>query len=175
MGMVSKGFGNVPLKDLTMEMKRVVEFEESLCEDCGWVNLVFSRVSLSKFSLEALSKSWVYEYIYSRVRRNVKSHILPNRVFWQLNLATGLSREFKPRANGLASLRLLSWSEQLARRFSFWHAWHVCFNLAACSYEPPARSSRESLLLCTHLSNSSHSHTHITLTWFPPKYRVSNC
>ena len=35
MGMVSKGFGNVPLKDLTMEMKRVVEFEESLCEDCG--------------------------------------------------------------------------------------------------------------------------------------------
>ena len=35
MGMVSKGFGNVPLKDLTMERKRVEEFEESLCEDCG--------------------------------------------------------------------------------------------------------------------------------------------
>ena len=35
MGMVRKGFGNVPLKDLTMERKRVVEFEESLCEDCG--------------------------------------------------------------------------------------------------------------------------------------------
>ena len=35
MGMVSKGFGNVPLKDLTMERKRVKEFEESLCEDCG--------------------------------------------------------------------------------------------------------------------------------------------
>ena len=41
MGMVSKGFGNVPLKDLTMESKRVEEFEESLCEDCGWINLVF--------------------------------------------------------------------------------------------------------------------------------------
>ena len=35
MGMVTKGFGNVPLKDLTMEKKRIEEFEESLCEDCG--------------------------------------------------------------------------------------------------------------------------------------------
>ena len=40
----------------------------------------------------------------------MKSHILPNRVFWRLNLATGLSREFMPRANGLASLGLLSCS-----------------------------------------------------------------
>ena len=35
MDMVRKGFGNIPLKDLTMERKRVEEFEESLCEDCG--------------------------------------------------------------------------------------------------------------------------------------------
>ena len=35
MGMVRKGFGNVPLKDLTMERRRVEEFEESLYEDCG--------------------------------------------------------------------------------------------------------------------------------------------
>ena len=35
MGMVRKGFGNVPLKDLTMEKKRVEELEESLCEDWG--------------------------------------------------------------------------------------------------------------------------------------------
>ena len=35
MGMVRKGFGNVPFKDLTMERKRVEEFEETLCEDCG--------------------------------------------------------------------------------------------------------------------------------------------
>ena len=34
-GIVRKSFGNVPLKDLTMERKRVEEFEESLCEDCG--------------------------------------------------------------------------------------------------------------------------------------------
>ena len=41
MGMVRKGFANVPLKDLTMERKRVEELEESLCEDCGWIDLVF--------------------------------------------------------------------------------------------------------------------------------------
>ena len=81
-----------------------------LGKDCEWVNLVFSRVSLSKFSLEALSKSWLKGYIYSKVRRNVKSHIFPNRVFWRLDLATRLSREFKPWANGLASLGLLSYS-----------------------------------------------------------------
>ena len=34
-GMVKKGFGNEPLKDVTMERVRVEEFEESLCEDCG--------------------------------------------------------------------------------------------------------------------------------------------
>ena len=34
-GMVRKGFGNVPLKDVTMKRKKVEEFEESLCENCG--------------------------------------------------------------------------------------------------------------------------------------------
>ena len=40
----------------------------------------------------------------------MKSQFFPNRVFLRLDLATGLSAEFKPRANGLASLRLLSCS-----------------------------------------------------------------
>ena len=34
-GLVRKGFGNVPLKDVTMEMVRVEEFVESLYEDWG--------------------------------------------------------------------------------------------------------------------------------------------
>ena len=33
--MVRKGFGNEPLNDVTMEMMKVEEFEESLCEDYG--------------------------------------------------------------------------------------------------------------------------------------------
>ena len=40
----------------------------------------------------------------------MKSHFFLNRVFWRLGLATRLSCEFKPRANSLASLRLLSCS-----------------------------------------------------------------
>ena len=40
----------------------------------------------------------------------MKSQFFPNKVFWWLDLATRLSREFKPRANGLASLGLLSCS-----------------------------------------------------------------
>ena len=39
--MMRKGFGKEPLKDIIMERVRVEEFEESLCEDCGRVNLVF--------------------------------------------------------------------------------------------------------------------------------------
>ena len=35
MDMVRKCFGNKPLKDLTMERKRVEEFEKSLNEDWG--------------------------------------------------------------------------------------------------------------------------------------------
>ena len=33
--MVRNFFGNVPLKDVTMERTRVDEFKESLCVDCG--------------------------------------------------------------------------------------------------------------------------------------------
>ena len=40
----------------------------------------------------------------------MKSQIFLNRVFWRLDIATRLSREFKSRANGLASLGLLSCS-----------------------------------------------------------------
>ena len=58
-----KNLANVPLKDMSMERVRVKEFGESNDKDCGWVNLVFSRVSLSKFSLEALYISWIWGYL----------------------------------------------------------------------------------------------------------------
>ena len=50
---------NVPLKDVTMERVRVKEFGETKMKIVDESILFFSRVSLSKFSLEALSKSWV--------------------------------------------------------------------------------------------------------------------
>ena len=55
MDMVRKGFGNKPLKDLTMERKRV-ENLKSLLMKIGDESILFF---LSKFSLKALSKSWV--------------------------------------------------------------------------------------------------------------------
>ena len=74
----------------------------------------FSLGFLSQNSLWKLSQNCgykdIYIYIYSRVRRNVKSQFFSNRVFWWLDLATELSHEFKPQANGLASLGLLSCS-----------------------------------------------------------------
>ena len=69
--------------------------------------LFFSRVSLSKFSLEALIFHGYMGLYIVGWERNAKSQFFPNRVVWRLGLVTGLSREFKSRANGLASLRLL--------------------------------------------------------------------
>ena len=80
--------------------------DESILFSLGFL----SQNSLWKLSLNRGYKG-IYIYIYGRVRRNVKSHILSNRVFWRLDLATGLSHKFKPRVNGLANLELLSFSE----------------------------------------------------------------
>ena len=55
MGMVSKGFGNVPLKDLTMERNLKSLYVKIVDESI----LFFFRVSLSKFFLEALNISWI--------------------------------------------------------------------------------------------------------------------
>ena len=59
MGMVRKGFGQEPLKDVKMERVRVEEFGEIRMKIVDESILFFSRVSLSKFSLEALYISWV--------------------------------------------------------------------------------------------------------------------
>ena len=59
MDMVRKGFGNKPLKDLTMERKRVENLKSLLMKIGDESILFFSRVSLSKFFQEALFLSWV--------------------------------------------------------------------------------------------------------------------
>ena len=50
---------NVPLKDVSMERVRVEEFGKSSIKIVNESILFFSRVSLSKFSLEALNNTWV--------------------------------------------------------------------------------------------------------------------
>ena len=71
----------------------------------------FSLGFLSQNSLWKLSIFRGYKGLYIvGWERNAKSQFFPNRVVWKLGLAIKLSREFKSRANGLASLRLLSCS-----------------------------------------------------------------
>ena len=88
MGMVRKVLANEPLKDVTMEMVRVEEFEESLCKDCEGVNLVF----LQGFSLKILSGSSLHfvsiKGIYTGVRKEWEESFFHNRVDWRLGLAT---------------------------------------------------------------------------------------
>ena len=57
--MVRKCFGNVSLKDVIMERVRVEEFKKLYVKIGDESILFFSRVFLSKFSLEALYNSWV--------------------------------------------------------------------------------------------------------------------
>ena len=118
--------------------------------------LFFSRVSLSKFSLEALYISWVWGSIYSRVRRNVKSQFFLNRVVWRLGLVTGLSREFKPRANGLTSLGLLSCSATIGMTFQLLCMLHTCANFGGL---PVVSHLRVQPRVSTSLHNLEHFFT----------------
>ena len=63
---------------------------------------------------------------------------------------------------------------QLAWRFNFWHACHVCifWQLAAASYP---RDQVASLCFLTHSWAFHHTISLTTLTTIPPKYKVTNC
>ena len=58
----------------------------------------------------------------------MKSQFFSNRVVWVLGLTIGLSREFKPRANGLASLGLLSCSPTASVTLQLPCMLHTCTN-----------------------------------------------
>ena len=124
-------------------------------------SILFSLGFLSQNSLWKLSQNRGYKGIY----------IVGWEGIWKVSFSqTGCSSYLTSWLGWVASssheqTAWLAWDfcpimQQLAWLFSFCHAWHVCIILAACSHEPPARSSRESLFLCTDLSNSSHSLTH---------------
>ena len=135
--MVRKCFGNEPLKDVTMERMRVEEFEKSLCEDCGWVNLIFSL----GFSLNILSGSSLHfvgiRGIYTRMRMECEE-----LGFFKIELTGSLDSWLDWVAS--SSREVTEWLVctfwlvvlQLAWRFNFWHAWHVfnIWRLAAASH-----------------------------------------
>ena len=114
--------------------------------------LFFSRVSILKFSLEALIFLWVKEVFILGWEWNVKSQIFQNRVGLRLDWVTSSSREVIEWPVVLFFLVVL----QLAWRFNFWHAWHVSsfWRLAAASH--PRDPVVSPCFSCTLLSISSH-------------------
>ena len=112
-----------------------------------WMNQsCFSLGFLSQNSLWKLSTFHGYKGLYIvGWERNVKIQFFPNRVVWRLDLATGLSREFKPRANGLASLGFLSYSATAG----------MTLQLPACSTRVPTLAACQ-----PRVSPSLHNHEH---------------
>ena len=157
MDMVRKSFGKKPLKDLTMERKRVEEFEESLKWRL-WINQsCFSLGFLSQNSLWKLPFFRGYKgYLYWgkngmwRVRffKIELAHGLASRLNW----VARSSCEITERPVVLFCPVVL----QLAWHFNFWHAWHMCifWQLAAASH--PRDPVMSLYFSCILLSISSH-------------------
>ena len=122
--------------------------------------LFFSRVSLSKFSLEALFLSWVKRVFILGWEWNVKSQVFQNRVGSRLDWVVSSSREFQLRDNWTASCPILSCSAPAGTTFQLLACLAHVQLLAACSRESPARSNRESLFFLhtlEHFFTLSHS------------------
>ena len=107
--------------------------------------LFFFRVSLSKFSLEALFLLWVKGVFILGWEWNVKSLVFQNRASSQLGLAAWLSRKFQPRGNWTASCPILSCSAAAGMTLQLLACLARVLPLAACSRKSPTRSSRKSL------------------------------
>ena len=122
--------------------------------------LFFSKVSLSKFSLEALFLSWVKGVFILGWEWNVKSKVFQNKAGLWLGLAAWLSREFQPQGNWTASCPMLSYSALASMTLQLLACLAREQLLVACSHESPARSSRESLFFLhtlEHFFTLSHS------------------
>ena len=133
MDMVRKGFGKNPLKDLTMERKRVEEFEESLMWRLWMNQSCFSLGFLSQNSLWKLSFFRGYKgYLYYGENGMWRVRFFQNRAGSWLDWVASSSREVTEQLVVLFCPVVL----QLAWRFNFWHAWHVCsfWRLAAASH-----------------------------------------
>ena len=86
----------------------------------------------------------------------MKSQFFSNRVVWWLGLATGLSHEFKLRANGLASLGLLSCSATAGITLQLPYMLHTCANFGGL---PVASHLRVQPWVSASLHNLEHFFT----------------
>ena len=118
--------------------------------------LFFSRVSLSKFSQEALFLLSVKGVFILWWEWNVKSKVF-SKQGW---LAAWVSHKFQPWGNWMASCAILSCSASVGLTLQLLACLTHEQLLAACSCESPARSSCESLFFLhtlEHFFTLSHS------------------
>ena len=122
--------------------------------------LFFSRVSPSKFSLEALNISWVWRVFILMCVWNAKSQFFQNRAGWWLGLATWLSCEFKPRTNRMANLDFLSFSALAGMTLQLLRMLGTCAtssSLRVASYPRGPVASPVTLHKLEHLFTLSHT------------------
>ena len=135
----------------------------------SWFSLGF----LSQNSLWKLSTFHGYKGIYNRVCEEYEKSFFCKIGGSGDSLTTGTSHEFQSRNNWLARLSFLSYSApavmtlQLPACITRVELWRVI------SHQSLVSSSSENALDCTH-TWILYTLSHTTLTWFPPKYRVSN-
>ena len=137
--------------------------------------LFFSRVSLSKFSLEALFLSWAKGVFILGWEWNMKSQVFQNRAGSQLGLAAWLSREFQLRGNWTVSCPILSCSALTGMTLQLLACLARVQLLVACSRKSSVRSNRKSVVSLAYSWAFLHTILLTTLTRISPKYRVTNC
>ena len=136
----------------------------------------FSLGFLFQNSLWKLSTIYEYKGLYIvRWERNAKGQFFPNRIVWRLGLATRLSQEFKPRANGLASLGLLSCIAITSMTLQLPCMLHMCASFGGLPVASHLRVPAASLCILAQSWTFHYTLSLTTLTWFPSKYRVTNC
>ena len=134
-----------------------------------WTNQsCFSLGFLSQNSLLKLFTFRGYKGLYIVVwERNVKRQFFPNKVVCRLDLVTKLSREFKPQANSLASLGLLSYSAIAGMTLQLPRILHTCANfggLPVASHLQVQPRVSASLYNLEHFFTLSHSLPNMILT-----------
>ena len=141
-------------------------------------------MSQSYFFLGFLSQNYLWKlstfrgykgYFYTCVRMECVESVFQNRASWRLGLTTWLSHKFKLWVNWMANLDFWSCSAIAGMTVQFLCMLHSCASsggllVASHSWDPimsPCFSAQSWAFL--------HTLSHTTLTWFPPKYKVSKC
>ena len=131
---------------------------------------------LSQYSLWKLSIFCGYKgYLYCCENGMRRVRFFQNKAGWRLDLATWLSSEFKPWANRIAKLDFLSCSALTGVTVHLVCMLHSCASSGGLPVASQLRVPVASPYYFAQTWAFLHTLSHTTLTWFPPKYRVTNC